>query len=142
MRGCASCTRADPQPSTEPAWRLATSSRPSASQWQRFDDWAILAAAALALAAYFPLFACVSLAARNQVTFDRAELRRIAEEHLQRLGMPGRTRQRRQRSARPVARSSAGIQVRDPDVAAVESPEQQQLTIVRRYGHDKDILTR
>jgi hypothetical protein len=55
------------------------------ARWQRID-WALLAAAAAGLIVFFPSFARVSLAPRSQVTFDRTVLRRIAEEHLQRLG--------------------------------------------------------
>jgi hypothetical protein len=55
------------------------------ARWQRID-WGLLAAAAAGLIVFFPSFARVSLAPRSQVTFDRTVLRRIAEEHLQRLG--------------------------------------------------------
>ena len=54
-------------------------------------DWMVLAAAAIGLALFFVCFPRVSLAPRNQVTFDRAVLRRIADEHLQRLGVPAAT---------------------------------------------------
>jgi hypothetical protein len=57
------------------------------SRWQN-SDWSLIAAAAIGLAAFFFCFARVSLAPRSQVTFDRTGLRRIAEEHLQRLGVP------------------------------------------------------
>jgi protein kinase-like protein len=57
------------------------------TRWQR-GDWIVLAAAALGLAVFFPCFARTSLAPHSQVTFDRTVLSRIAEEHLQRLGIP------------------------------------------------------
>jgi protein kinase-like protein len=60
--------------------------------WQRID-WAVLAAAVVGLAIFFTCFERVSLAPRSQVTFDRAVLRRIAEEHLQRLGVTAPIRQ-------------------------------------------------
>ena len=56
-------------------------------RWQR-ADWGLLAAAAAGLAIFFPCFARVSLAPQSEVTFDRTVLHRIADEHLQRLGMP------------------------------------------------------
>jgi hypothetical protein len=45
------------------------------------------------LIVFFSVFGRVSLAPRSQVTFDRAVLRRIAEEHLQRLGVSTPIRQ-------------------------------------------------
>jgi len=56
------------------------------SRWRR-SDWIVAAAAATGLIVFFPCFERVSLAPRSQVTFDRAVLRRIAEEHLQRFGL-------------------------------------------------------
>ena len=55
-------------------------------RWQRID-WAVVAAAVVGLVIFFACFERVSLAPRSQVAFDRAVLRRIAEEHLQRLGV-------------------------------------------------------
>jgi len=57
------------------------------NRWQA-ADWGVLAAAAVGLAIFFACFGYVSLAPRSQVTFDRTVLRRVAEEHLQRLGVP------------------------------------------------------
>jgi hypothetical protein len=61
-------------------------------RWQRID-WAIVAAAAVGLVIFFVCFGRVSLAPRSQVTFDRAVLRRIAGEHLERLGVSAPVRQ-------------------------------------------------
>jgi Protein kinase domain len=57
------------------------------ARWQA-GDWWLVAAAAAGLALFFVGFSRTSLAPRSQVTFDRAVLRRIAEDHLQRLGVP------------------------------------------------------
>jgi serine/threonine protein kinase len=57
------------------------------ARWQR-SDWALVAAAVAGLALFVPSFARTSLAPRTQVTFDRSVLPRIAEEYLQRLGVP------------------------------------------------------
>jgi hypothetical protein len=51
-------------------------------------DWGLLAAAALGLIVFFPCYARTGLASRSQVTVDWTTLRRIADEHLQRLGAP------------------------------------------------------
>jgi Protein kinase domain len=56
-----------------------------AARWEKID-WGLLVAAAAGLVLFVPAFARVSLAPRSEVTFDRTVLRRIAEEHLQRLG--------------------------------------------------------
>ena len=58
------------------------------TRWQR-SDWLLVGAAAIGMIVFVSLFARVSLTPRSQVTFDRAVLRRIGEEHLQRLGVPG-----------------------------------------------------
>lgn len=47
----------------------------------------MLLAAGIGLALFFFCFARIALAPRSQVTFDRTVLSRIAEEHLQRLGV-------------------------------------------------------
>jgi hypothetical protein len=56
-------------------------------RWRK-SDWGLVAAAVVGLAMFFVCFARTSLAPRSQVTFDRTVLKRIAEEHLQRLGVP------------------------------------------------------
>lgn len=55
-------------------------------RWRR-RDWLLAAAAIVGLGVFFPSFRATSLAPRSQVAFDRALLRRIAEEQLQRLGV-------------------------------------------------------
>src|SRR5262245_9219646 len=59
------------------------------ARWQK-SDWGLVVAAIVGLALYFPCFGQTSLAPRSQVTFDRTVLRRIAEDDLQRLGVPVR----------------------------------------------------
>ncbi len=59
----------------------------SLTRWQR-SDWLLVGAALAGLALFFPFFNRTSPAPRNQVTFDRGALRRIAEEYAQRLGAP------------------------------------------------------
>lgn len=57
------------------------------TRWQR-SDWVLVFLAIAGLALFFPFFERTSLAPRSKVSFDRSVLRRIAQEHAQRLGAP------------------------------------------------------
>jgi len=57
------------------------------TRWQR-SDWALVGAAIVGLALFFPFFGRTSLAPRSKVTFDRSVLERIAGEYALRLGAP------------------------------------------------------
>ncbi len=56
------------------------------TRWQR-SDWLLVGAAIVGLALFFPFFNRTSLAPRNQVSFDRSVLWRIAQEYAQKLGV-------------------------------------------------------
>lgn len=57
------------------------------AHWQR-SDWLFLPLAVVGVLLFFSFFQRTSLATRNQVSFDRSVLRRIAQEYAQRLGAP------------------------------------------------------
>ncbi len=57
------------------------------TRWQR-GDWLLLPLALAGLVLFFPLFQRISFAPRNQVSFDRSVLRRIAQDYAANLGAP------------------------------------------------------
>jgi hypothetical protein len=57
------------------------------TRWQR-SDWLLPPLAVMGLLLFFSLFQQVSFAPRGQVSFERSVLRRIAQEHAQKLGAP------------------------------------------------------
>ncbi len=70
-----------------PAPAPASASLPERLTTWRRADWLLLAGAVVGAIVFVLAFGRVSLAPRSQVAFDRPVLGRIAEEHLQRLGL-------------------------------------------------------